>query len=151
MAPAPPTPSAPVTLSRRTRLAISLVGLGLWATGALWLIFHYFMRPVGEFGPEPHALEPWWLGLHGLFAFLSLTMIGLLCGLHVGKAWTSRRRRWSGSFLFGVLVLLSVTGCLLLYVGDDGAWGLTTPIHWMVGLALPVLYGLHRLIGRLRK
>ena len=140
-----------MSLSRRIRLLISVVGIGLWATGGLWLIFHYFMRPVGEFGPEPHILEPWWLGLHGLFAFLSLTVFGLLCGLHVGKAWASQRRRWSGSILLGVLVLLSVTGCMLLYVGDDGAWGLTTPIHWMVGLALPVLYGLHRLIGLVRK
>lgn len=148
---APPSVAAPVFLSRRTRLLISVVGAGLWATGGLWLIFHYFMRPVGEFGPEPHVLEPWWLGLHGLFAFLSLTVIGLLCGLHVGKAWASQRRRWSGSILLGGLVLLSVTGCMLLYVGDDGAWGLTTPVHWIAGLALPAVYGLHRLIGLLRK
>jgi hypothetical protein len=128
-----------------------VVGGGLWATGALWLIFHYFLRPVGEFGPEPHMLEPWWLGLHGLFAFLSLTVIGLLCGLHIGKAWASKRRRWSGSILLGGLALLSVTGWMLLYVGDDGVWGLTTPTHWMIGLALPVAYGLHRLIGLMRK
>lgn len=147
----PSSSAAPVSLSRRTRLLISVVGVGLWATGGLWLIFHYFMRPVGEFGPEPHVLEPWWLGLHGLFAFLSLTVIGLLFGVHVGKAWASGRRRWSGSILLGGLLLLSITGCMLLYVGDDGVWGLTTPTHWVAGLALPVLYGLHRLIGLLRK
>ena len=36
----------------------------LWASGALWMAFHYFLRVEGDFGPEAHPLEAWWLRLH---------------------------------------------------------------------------------------
>lgn len=143
-----PAFSAPIRLSARSRLTISLVGVGLWASGGLWLIFHFYLRTPGPWGPEPHALEPWWLRLHGLFAFASLWLIGLLSGLHIARAWASGRRRWSGSLLLAWLLALSVTGYLLLYAGDDGAWGLLSPGHWIAGLALPVIYAAHRLIRR---
>lgn len=145
------TPSAaPFRLSPRTRLTIALVGAGLWASGGLWLIVHYFFRRAGPWGPEPHLLEPWSLGLHGLFAFAALWLIGLLCGLHIVRAWRSGRRRWSGAILLAGLVALTLTGYLLIYAGDDGAWGLVSPSHWIAGLALPVLYGVHRLFRFLR-
>ena len=95
-------------------------------------------------------LEPWSLGLHGLFAFAAVWLIGLLCGLHIVRAWRSGRRRWSGGILLAWLVALTLTGYLLIYAGDDGAWGLVSPSHWIAGLALPVLYGVHRLIRFLR-
>lgn len=146
------TPSAaPFRLSPRTRLTIALVGAGLWASGGLWLIVHYFFRRAGPWGPEPHLLEPWSLGLHGLFAFAALWLIGLLCGLHIVRAWRSGRRRWSGGILLAWLVALTLTGYLLIYAGDDGAWGLVSPSHWIAGLALPVLYGVHRLFRLLRR
>ena len=86
---------------------ISLVGTGLWLSGGLWLIFHYFMRPVGEFGPEPHALEPWWLALHGFFAFLSLTVIGpgaMLDTRADGPAAQTLLRKFSGQPVQAILV-----------------------------------------------
>ena len=145
-----PTPPAPIRLSSRTRLTLSLVGIGLWGSGGLWLIFHYFLRRPGPWGPEPHMLEPWWLRLHGLFAFATLWLIGLLCALHIARAWQSGRHRWSGSILFAWLLVLTLTGYLLIYAGEDGVWGLVSPSHWIAGLALPVAYGVHRLIRFLR-
>jgi len=84
----------------RTRAWINGTGLGIWASGAGWLWFHYFLRRSGPFGPESHWLEPWWLKVHGAFAFLAL---------------------WTGGTLFGALCALSVTGHLLYYVADDRA------------------------------
>ena len=62
-----------IRLSRRhQRLLYGICGV-LWATGALWLIFHYFLQVSGEFGETPHPLEPWWMRLHGLAAMLAAT------------------------------------------------------------------------------
>lgn len=144
-------PSASPKIGARARLTINLIGAGLWASGGFWLIFHYFLRRPGEWGPEPHVLEPYWLGLHGAFAFVALTTIGLVWGVHIVKAWPTRRRRWSGPVLFAWLLALSITGYLLLYVGDDGVWALLSPAHWIAGLALPAIYGAHRLIRAIRR
>jgi len=139
---------APVWLGQGRKLLVTAVGVGLWASGGLWLIYHYFLRTVGEWGPEPHALEPWWLKVHGLFAFLTLWVLGLLWGVHIVRAWGTGRRRWSGPVLLIWLLILVITGYLLLYAGDDGPWSLVSPIHWIAGLALPMAYGIHRLSNR---
>jgi hypothetical protein len=138
--------SAVVRLSSRLKLTIALVGAGLWASGGLWLICRYFLRTVGAYGPEPHILEPWWLAMHGFFAFATLIVCGMLLALHVGKAWRSRRRRWSGGLLLAGLTFLTITGYLLIYGTDSGAWNLVTLTHWGAGLALPLLYAAHRLL-----
>jgi hypothetical protein len=140
--------AAPVSLGRGHKLLVAMVGVGLWASGGLWLIYHYFLRTIGEWGPEPNALEPWWLKLHGLFAFLALWTLGLLWGVHIVKAWNTGRRRWSGPILLAWITAQAVTGYLLLYAGDDGVWGLVSPTHWIAGLALPAVYGIHRLLFR---
>jgi hypothetical protein len=144
----PAKDAALVWLGAGHKLLVAVVGVGLWASGGLWLIYHYFLRKVGEWGPEPNVLEPWWLKIHGLFAFLALWTLGLLWGVHIVKAWRTGRRRWSGPILLAWIVTLTITGYLLLYAGDDGLWGLVSPGHWIAGLALPVAYGVHRLLFR---
>lgn len=137
-------PLAGVRPSARTRLLITLAGAGLWISGALWLVFHYFLRRPGEWGPEPHVLEPWWLRLHGAFAFLALWTAGLVFAAHIAGAWATGRRRVTGILLFAWLGVQTVTGYLLLYASDDGAWGIVSPTHWIAGLALPAAYAVHR-------
>ena len=72
-----------VRLGRSRRLALYVVGCGVWTSGALWLLFHYLLVQQGEFGPKISTLEPWWLKLHGAFAFATLWIFGLLWGVHV--------------------------------------------------------------------
>ena len=126
------------------RLGICVVGAGLWLTGGLWLIFHYFLQGPGAIGLSTHPLEPWWLRLHGAFAFASLWVLGLLWGVHVGEGWALRRRRLSGMVLFGLLGLLAVTGYLLYYLGDEQAREVAGIVHWGVGLACPGVFVAHR-------
>ena len=128
------------------RRLVNGVGLGLWASGLVWLVLHYFLRSKGEFGPEPSPLEPWSLKLHGLFAFGALWTLGLLWGVHVVNGWGTRRRRWSGSLVLGALGLLTVSGWLLYYAGSDQVRGVVSILHWAIGLAALPLYLAHRLI-----
>lgn len=124
---------------------INCVGAGIWVSGVGWLIVHYLFKPQVAFGFQSNSSEPWWLKVHGAAAFLSLWTGGLLWGLHVVRAWNERRLRWSGGTLFAMLVVLSATGYLLYYVADDRARELISLLHWVLGLAIPVVYLTHRI------
>lgn len=138
----------PGSLGRSGRLALYIIGIGVWLTGGLWLVFHYFLLRKGEFGPTPNPLEPWWLKLHGAFAFATIWIFGLLWGVHITKGWPHKRGRWSGSVLTGVFAFLIVSGYLLYYVGDDGIRPVLSVLHWGMGLAGPIFFGVHRLRRR---
>ncbi len=141
-------PVSPARLSSRRRLLVNATGLGLWGSGVLWLVFHYFLVRQGEFGPTANPLEPWWLKLHGALAFLAVWTGGLLWGLHVVNGWRLRRRRRSGAIALGLLLVLTVTGYLLYYAGEEGLRSAISLAHWILGLALPLTYVAHRLAER---
>jgi hypothetical protein len=132
------------SLSPGRRLLIHATGLLLWGSGLGWLLFHYFVRVSGEFGPTQSPYEPWWLKLHGAAAFVTLFVLGLLWGVHVLKGWASEQRRASGAGLLALLGALSVTGYLLYYAGDDQLRAAISLAHWIPGLALPAVYLIHR-------
>ena len=90
-------------LSRSRQLTVYSISLGVWLTGAVWLLAHYFMEQEGAFGPSPHPLEFWSIAAHGAFALATLWMLGLLWAIHIPAGWRSLRRRWTGSLMFGVL------------------------------------------------
>ena len=136
-------------LGRRRRLVVYAVGLGVWLSGGLWLLFHYFFVQQGEFGPTVHPLEPWWLRLHGAFGFAALWMFGLLWGIHITKAWPYERRRWSGSIVTGIFLWLIITGYLLYYAGGENTRSIISLLHWTVGLGSPIAFVWHR-VGSFR-
>jgi hypothetical protein len=137
----------PIKLGRGGRLSVYLICAGLWLSGAAWLVFHYFMQTPSEFGPQPNPLEPWWLRMHGAFAFGALWMLGVLSTAHIVNAWNSGRRRWSGGLMLGAAVVMSVTGYLLYYLGDEALRGATAVAHWSLGLAAVVIFIWHRFIA----
>jgi hypothetical protein len=134
-----------IRLAPKTRLWINFVGIGIWTTGLGWLIAHFLLNAQDPLGFANSSLEPLWLKAHGAFAFLALWTGGMLWGVHILRAWDSRRRRWSGTAVFSALLILIVTGYLLYYVADDGARGVISWAHWVLGLALPLAYLAHRL------
>lgn len=117
-------------------------------SGALWLLFHYFVRMPGEFGDQAHALEPWWLVLHGLSAAAFLIGFGSVLPGHVRRAWKGRRNRLSGTAFFAGLVTLVASGYLLYYTGEEAIRAALSMLHWIVGLAIPVAMGWHVWRGR---
>jgi len=137
-------PRAP-ELSRERRLAVYVVGGGIWLTGAAWLVAHYLLARSGPFGPNPHPLEFWSRATHGAFGFAFLWLIGVLWNVHIPAGWRSFKRRWSGSLMFGVAGWLVVSGYLLYYLGNDQVISAVSVLHWSVGLASAGIFLFHRL------
>src|SRR6185437_5330155 len=75
--------AGPLKMERTKRYTVYTAAIGVWLTGALWLIFHYFLQTKGKFGMQQNPLEIWWLKLHGAFSFASIFALGLLWGSHI--------------------------------------------------------------------
>jgi hypothetical protein len=138
-----PVPRAP-ELSRDKRRAVYVIGIGVWVTGAMWVVAHYFLMEMGPFGPAPHPLEFWSRASHGAFAFASLWLLGLLWSVHIPAGWRSLRRRWSGSIVFAISGWLVMSGFVLYYLGNDELISAVTLLHWSVGLLTPAIFLLHQ-------
>src|SRR5690242_6476533 len=100
----------PIALPLRRRFTLYGIALGVWLTGVLWLIYHYFLRQEGPFGFKNNPLEHLWIVLHAAFGFAAIWMFGVLWSVHVKHAWELRWRRRSGGTLFGFVLALSLTG-----------------------------------------
>ena len=139
---------APSRLRRSRRVEIYTIGVGVWVTGVLWLLFHYFVDHRGPFGPTVSPLETWWLTLHGAFAFGAIWIFGVLWGVHIPAGWARRRRHLSGGLLVGLLAWLIISGYLLYYVGNEELRAATSFTHWLIGLIVPIGFLAHRLKRR---
>lgn len=141
------TPPA-LRLSHNVRRLIYIIGVGVWFTGALWLVLHHFFLRPSEFGVEPNPAEPWSLRAHAAFAFGTIWLLGLLSAAHIQKGWNSRRKRYSGVALVSAFVVLILSGYLLYYVGEERARTVLSTMHWVIGIVAPLAYGAHRLARR---
>jgi hypothetical protein len=122
-------PRIPMRPPRSRHIAIYVIGVGVWLSGSLWLLFHYFVVHPGPFGPASSPLEPWWLKLHGAFAFAAIWIFGLLWGVHIPAGWSGGRRRGTGGLLVTILGWLVLSGYLLYYLGDETARPLISLLH----------------------
>lgn len=143
--------SAPVIRlgARHKRLFYAVFALA-WTSGALWLLFHYFLGRQGDFGPEAHPLEAWWLRLHGLAAMLALIALGSVLPHHVKLAWSRGKNRRTGLPTLALAAWLAATGYALYYFSSDANAAWLPLLHWVAGLALPFVLSLHILAGRQR-
>jgi hypothetical protein len=132
-------------LARWQILLLTTSGGVLWLSGAAWLLLHYYGQMQGEFGVETNPLEPWFLRLHGLVLIPALLGFGGLFVVHIPKGWKDVRQRNIGIGLTALVGLLILTGYLLYYVGDDDLRAWTSRAHWIVGLALPIIFIWHYL------
>lgn len=144
-------PRNAIRLSRTHRALVYAIGAGVWSSGVLWLVFHYFLSRQTPFGPEPHPLEFWSRAAHGFFAFASLWTFGLLWGIHIVGGWSSGRQRPSGGAMFALILWLTGSGYLLYYLSSDALISAVSLAHWSVGLALPLPFIWHRFTWRRRK
>lgn len=134
--------------ARRERWVYAVLSV-LWASGAVWLVLRYFLRPASEFGELPHPLEPWLMRLHGVGAFAALWLSGQLWIVHVLPSWRAHRRN-SGILLGTLMVVLIVSGYLLYYAGDERLRAFVSVAHWATGVAIAVPFLVHALAHRTR-
>jgi hypothetical protein len=123
-------------------------GAALFASGALWLLFHYFVHTHGQFGETAHPLEIWWLRLHGGFAMLALVVLGSLLPVHVRRGWHLRKNLLAGWTLGLLALLLIASGYGLYYVGNETTRPWISALHWLFGLAAPLVLTWHVWRGR---
>ena len=123
------------------------VGL-LTVTGLVWLWLDKFGKVEGEFGLEQNPALPWLLSAHGVLAYAFLVVAAILVPVHMRLGWNALRNRVSGLTLVAIGLFLAATGLLLYYATAEGLRGASSTIHWVVGLALPVLLAIHVIRGR---
>jgi len=142
--------SQPISFGTTHRRTLHSVFALLWLSGALWLAFHYILRLPGEFGAVSHPLEIWWLRLHGLMGFAALIVLGSVLSVHVRRAWHLKRNRSSGFVMNSVFIWLAATGYALYYFVSEANAAWLPHMHWIVGLALPLVLVLHIRRGRVQ-
>ena len=130
-------------LSTGHRLWIYWTGSGLFASGVLWLLFHYFVHAHGQFGETAHPLEIWWLRLHGACAMLMLLVLGSLLPVHVRRGWHLRKNLLAGWTLGLLACALIVSGYALYYVAGEATRPWLSACHWVFGLATPLVLTWH--------
>ena len=135
-------------LSRGHRHWVYWSGAALFVTGAIWLVFRFFLREHGEFGEPPHPSEAWWLRLHGASAMLMLIVAGSLLPIHVRVGWHQRKNLLAGIVVVAILLLLTLSGYALYYWGDEEARPVISTLHWIIGLGAPVALIWHIVRGR---
>ena len=133
----------PLKLPKYRRWTIYFISFGVWLTGAVWLIYHYYLWTEGKFGHVRHPLEAWWLKAHGLFSFWSVWAFGLLWSVHIIRGWNANWRRWSGTAIAVATFVLIITGYMLYYVDGKGWRAGTSLVHWILGLAALVVFLFH--------
>lgn len=122
----------------------------LWLSGALWLLFHYFMRVPGEFGITPHPAEIWWLRLHGMMVFAVLIALGSVLSNHARRAWQLKKNRFSGLLIKVLLLWLAITGYALYYFASESNENWLPVLHWGAGISVPLMLASHIRMGRKR-
>ena len=137
--------TGPIRLAAWQEWTLLAVLGGLVASGALWLVYHHLVPVRNDM--STHPAEAWGLRLHGGLAMAVLVLVGMLFPTHVLPAWRRGLNRGSGGVMMGTMVLLTVTGYLLYYAGSPWLRDAVSWLHWGVGLVLPVLLGLHMLLG----
>lgn len=134
-----------IRLKRLQRYFLYIVFAALFLSGAAWAYWNYLTASPGDF--EAGA-KTWVLKIHGAAAMAILILIGMLLNGHVRFAWRARRNRVNGSIFLSTFAVLIVTGYGLYYASDEKLRSLTSWIHLVVGLALPILLLIHISLGR---
>ena len=131
-------------LSPLHRWALMGSGAVLWLSGTAWLLLHFYAPIQSDFGPEANPAEPWMLKAHGLAMIAALLGIGGLLTAHVTAGWEVRRQRVRGIAIGATVLVLTATGYLLYYAGNEQLRASASTVHWILGLGSPVIFLWHR-------
>ena len=136
-------------LSPSFRVAIYVLSLLLFVSGAVWLLADAMKNPFGEdIWPQ---IASNMLMIHGGAAMIALLFLGALFPVHIRRSWIAGRNRVTGGIMAGVLIILILTSFGLYYSGSEAFRHWLSNTHLVLGLALPVLLLVHIATGRSRR
>jgi hypothetical protein len=132
------------------RIAIYLVMGGLWLSGGVWLLLQYCFRNSGEFGLQPHPLQPSVLLVHGMLAVAGTWLLGWISRGHALEGWRQQQRRPSGGGLWLLCALLVSSGFALFYITSDTVHDVTAGAHEVFGAVVTIPTMVHWWVRRRR-
>jgi predicted small integral membrane protein len=118
----------------------------LFVTGAGWLLADQMTEAAS--GEEWQMAAAYLLMTHGGAAMATLLLLGALVPLHVRRGWRASRNRITGTTMVTFNAALILTAFGLYYLGSEALRPWSSRLHIGVGLALPVLFLVHVLVGR---
>ena len=134
-------PRAPqrIIMSGNQRWIIYTLTTALWLSGSLWLYLDQLAKHRDPFGSERNPWQSAMLTAHGVLAVAAIYLLGWVTARHIAYWWNLDRRRISGSFLSGVLGLLSISGFALFFLSDDRWQQYAAIVHDVLGVAVAML------------
>ncbi len=93
-------------------------------------------------------MEPLAMRVHGAAAMFFLVVLGSLVSVHMRRGWVLKRNRFSGVIIASVCLAQPITGWILYYVASEQLRDVVSPLHWIIGLSLPLVIVLHILAWR---
>ena len=116
----------------------------LFATGAAWLA----ADRLKESGEQWQEIAANLLMVHGGTAMIALLLLGALVPLHVQRSWRAGKNRVAGIAMVTFNGVLIVTAFGLYYAGSEILRPWMSDVHLIFGLALPVMFLIHVMLGR---
>jgi hypothetical protein len=129
------------------RLILYAAALSLLVSGGAWAWANR-LDQAGQAGESLHQFKPWLMKIHGLSAMAFVLLLGTLLPGHVRRAWHARKNRGNGAFFLTAVSVLTLSGYLLYYLGDEDWRSGTSNFHVWLGLTAPVLLVWHIRSGR---
>jgi len=127
-------------LGKFYKRSLYLSFVALFASGVMWLIAYYLLAETTDYGVIPSQYEMLSLQVHGLAAPLFLLVMGAIFPLHIARAYKSGINLFTGMTLLVAFGVLSASGYLLYYCGDESLRNLASIAHSSLGLlAAPIL------------
>ena len=108
----------------------------LLLTGIYWAVLHYGGLP-------PYLSEAFLMKVHGAAAMALLVAIGSVLPAHVPTGWATKHSRTSGTMILAGCGLLTLTGYVLYYAGNETVREAASYVHLALGLVVPLFFGAH--------
>jgi len=134
-------------LDRWHRWLFYATGLALFLSGVGWAWLHH-LEDLGAVGPVLRGLKPRLMMVHGMSAVGFVLILGTLLPTHIRRCWRAGKNRLNGAFFLAAVSLLTLSGYLLYYLGDEQWRAAASRFHLWLGVVAPVLLFVHIHCGR---
>jgi predicted small integral membrane protein len=133
-------------LDPRFRFAVYAGFAVLFISGAGWLLVDQMKDSSTGEGWQMAAA--YLLMTHGGAAMATLLLLGALVPLHVRRGWLARRNRASGTAMVACNAIFILTAFGLYYFGSETLRPWASWLHIGAGMALPILFLVHVVVGK---